>query len=295
MKSQKFYLVDVFAEKKFGGNQLAVIKVSGELTTEEMQIIAFEFNFSETTFIVSEDNNNYLYDVRIFTPREEIPFAGHPTLGTVFIIQQEILKKKVDKISLKLKAGIIPVELKYVNNKIDKLWMKQLEPKFGEIYSKDIISNILNISKNEIDDNFPVQVVSTGLPGIIVPLKTLDSVKRSKINKELYFDFVKDIDAKAIFIFTPETYSKENDINVRMFADFYGIPEDPATGSVNGCLAGYLVKHSYYGKDNIDIKVEQGYEINRQSLLYLKSDIEKGIINIYVGGKVIKNGEGILL
>ncbi len=295
MKSQKFYLVDVFAEKKFGGNQLAVIRVSGELTIEEMQNIAFEFNFSETTFIVSEDNNNYLYDVRIFTPREEIPFAGHPTLGTVFIIQQEILKKKVDKISLKLKAGIIPVELKYVNNKIDKLWMKQLEPKFGEIYSKDIISNILNISKNEIDDNFPVQVVSTGLPGIIVPLKTLDSVKRSKINKELYFDFVKDIDAKAIFIFTPETYSKENDINVRMFADFYGIPEDPATGSVNGCLAGYLVKHSYYGKDNIDIKVEQGYEINRQSLLYLKSDIEKGIINIYVGGKVIKNGEGILL
>jgi trans-2,3-dihydro-3-hydroxyanthranilate isomerase len=294
MENQKFYIVDVFAEKKYGGNQLAVIKVSDKLSTEEMQSIAFEFNFSETTFIISEDNNNHLYDVRIFTPREEIPFAGHPTLGTSFIIQHEILKKKVFEISLNLKAGKIPVELVYKNDELDILWMKQLEPTFGEVYSIDIISKILGINKNEIDDNFPIQAVSTGLPGIIVPLKTLDSVKKSRINKELYFDFIKDKEAKSIFIFAPETYSKENNINVRDFGDYYGIPEDPSTGSINGCLAGYLVKHSYFGKDNINIRVEQGYEINRPSLLYLKSYIDKGSINIFVGGRVIKIGEGFL-
>lgn len=295
MKNQKFYIIDVFAEKKYGGNKLAVIRADENLTTEEMQNTAFEFNFSETTFIISEDNNKYIYDVRIFTPLEEVPFAGHPTLGTASVIQQEILKKQVDKISLKLKAGIIPVELVYKNNKLDILWMKQLEPKFGEIYSKDIIADMLNINKNEINDNFPIQAVSTGLPGIIVPLKKLDSVKKIRTNKKLYFDFIKDKEAKSIFVFAPETYSKKNDINVRDFADYYGIPEDPATGSINGCLAGYLVKHSFYGKDNIDIKVEQGYEINRPSILYLKSYIDKGIINVHVGGKTIKIAEGILV
>lgn len=294
MSSQKFYLVDVFAEKKYGGNQLAVIQNTGKPTKDEMQKIAFEFNFSETTFIISEDNNKYEYEVRIFTPRVELPFAGHPTLGTAFIIQQEILKKEVEKIFLKLKAGEIPVEIGYKNNEIDKLWMKQNEPVFGEIYSPEIISKILNINKEEIDNNFPVQVVSTGLPGIIVPLKNLNAVKKCVIEKELYFDFIKDKEVKSIFVFAPETYSKKNDINARMFVDYYGIPEDPATGSINGCLAGYLVKHLYYKKDSIDLRVEQGYEINRPSLLYIRADSDKNKINIYVGGRVFKIGDGFL-
>jgi len=294
MNNLKFYLVDVFAEKKYGGNQLAVVKDAGKLTKEEMQAIAFEFNFSETTFIISEDNNNYEYDVKIFTPKQELPFAGHPTLGTAFVIQQEILKKKTEKIFLKLKAGKIPVEINYINDNPDILWMKQNEPEFGETFSSDIFSKILNIDKNEIHPDFPIQVVSTGLPGIIIPLKKLDSVKKCKVKKEFFFDFIKNKEAKAIFVFAPETYSKENDINARMFADYFGIPEDPATGSANGCLAGYLVKHSYYKKDNIDIRVEQGYEINRQSLLYIKAYLEKDRINIFVGGKVMKIGEGTL-
>ena len=224
----------------------------------------------------------------------ELPFAGHPTLGTAFIIQQEILKKEVEKMFLKLNTGVIPVEIGYKTNEIDRLWMKQNGPVFGEIYSPEIISKILNINKEEIDNNFPVQAVSTGLPGIIVPLKNLKTVKKCAIKKELYFDFIKDKEVKSIFVFAPETYSKENDINARMFVDYYGISEDPATGSINGCLAGYLVKHLYYKKNSIDLRVEQGYEINRPSLLYIRADLDKNKINIYVGGKVFKIGDGFL-
>jgi trans-2,3-dihydro-3-hydroxyanthranilate isomerase len=295
MNSLKFYLVDVFAEKKFGGNQLAVVTDAAKLTKEEMQKIAFEFNFSEITFIISENNNKYEYDVRIFTPKSEIPFAGHPTLGTSFVIQKEIIKKEVNKIFLKLKAGTIPVEIIYKENIANDFWMKQNIPCFGEIYSSDIISEILNINREDLDDNFPIQVVSTGLPGLIVPLKNLNAIKRCKINKKLYFDFIKNKEFKAIFVFTSETYMKGNDINARMFADFYGIPEDPATGSINGCLAGYLIKHLYFKKDNINLKVEQGYEIDRQSLLYIKAYLANNKINIHVGGKVIKIGEGNLI
>jgi trans-2,3-dihydro-3-hydroxyanthranilate isomerase len=98
-------------------------------------------------------------------------------------------------------------------------------------------------------------------------LKTLDAVKQARISRDKYFEFIKDIQAKEILIFCPETYYKENDLNVRFFADYYGVPEDPATGSANGCLAAYLVKHRYFGEDRLNIRVEQGYEIGRPSLL----------------------------
>lgn len=293
IKQRCFYLVDVFAENKHTGNQLAV--VSGEkLSDTEMQMIAREFNFSETTFILSGRIKNGGYDVRIFTPEQEVPFAGHPTLGTAYIIQKEIIKKPVKTILLNLKIGPIPIEIVYRKNTADRLTMKQMQPTFGRTFNKNQIASVLNIRTSEIDTRFPVEEVSTGLPFILVPLKTLASVKKARIEQDNYFELVKKADAKAILIFCPETYNEDNQLNVRMFADYYGIPEDPATGSGNGCLAGYLVKHNYFGTDNIDIRVEQGYEINRPSLLYLKADKTKEKIDIHIGGKVIEIARGIL-
>jgi len=130
---------------------------------------------------------------------------------------------------------------------------------------------------------------------MIVPLKTLDAAKRAKVAKEKYFKLIKDRQAKAILVFCPETYFQENDLNVRVFVDYFGVPEDPATGSGNGCLAGYLVKHHYFGKDQIDIRVEQGYEIGRPSLLYLKAEQNQGQINVSVGGKVVMVARGELI
>jgi trans-2,3-dihydro-3-hydroxyanthranilate isomerase len=294
-KGRIFYIVDVFAEKKYAGNQLAVVRDAAGLSDSEMQNITKEMNYSETTFSLSGDRINGGYDVRIFTPAQEVPFAGHPTLGTAYVIQQEIIKEPIEKIILNLKVGRIPVTFNYTGKEKNVLRMKQIEPTFGQIIEPEQISDVLGINTSDIDERFPVQEVSTGMFFIIVPLKTLDAVKRAKIDKNKYFKLIKDRQTKAILVFCPETYSQENDLNVRVFVDYYGIPEDPATGSGNGCLAGYLVKHRYFGKDQIDIRTEQGYEIARPSLLYLRAEKKEGRIDISVGGKVVMVAKGELV
>lgn len=292
MKKHTFYIVDVFAEQKYAGNQLAVFRDAKVLSDEEMQRFAKEMNYSETTFILSEKEREGGYDVRIFTPENELPFAGHPTLGTAFVIQQEIIKEPVEKVTLNLGVGQIPVTFKYSKDQVDIVWMKQINPIFGETFDSGTISQILSLKETDIDDRFPIQDVSTGVPIIVVPLKTLSAVKQARIHKDKYLRLIKDIQAKAILVFCPQTYNHENDLNVRFFADFYGVPEDPATGSANGCLAGYLVKHRYFGEDRIDIRVEQGYEIGRPSLLFLRAEAKGEEIDVFVGGKVVMVAKG---
>jgi trans-2,3-dihydro-3-hydroxyanthranilate isomerase len=257
-----------------------------------MQRIAKEMNYSETTFILSEEERNSGYDVRIFTPEKEVPFAGHPVLGTAYVIQHEIIKKPVEKVILNLKIGQIPVTLNYSGEDVDILWMKQINPTFGRIFNPDQISQVLSLDRREIDDRYPAQEVSTGIPFILTPLKSLDALRQAKVVKDKYFELIKDTQAKAMLIFCPETYTQENDLNVRVFADYYGIPEDPATGSANGCLAGYLVKYHYFGSDRINIRVEQGHEIGRPSLLFLRAEGRKRKIDVFVGGKVVMIGKG---
>lgn len=295
MEKLTFYIVDVFAEEKYAGNQLAVVRDAAALSDSQMQQLTKEMNYSETTFILSDEPREGGYDVRIFTPGMEVPFAGHPTLGTAYIIQQEIIKEPVEKVILNLKVGQIPVTFNYTGKEKDVLRMKQIEPTFGQIIEPEPISEMLGINKSDIDERFPVHEVSTGMYFIIVPLKTLGAVKRIKIAKDKYFKLIESRQAKAVLVFCPETYSKENDLNVRVFVDYFGIPEDPATGSGNGCLAGYLVKHSYFGKDQIDIRTEQGYEIARPSLLYLRAENKDGRIDISVGGKVAMVARGELV
>jgi trans-2,3-dihydro-3-hydroxyanthranilate isomerase len=278
----KFFILDVFAESRFQGNQLAVFTDLKNISELEMQQIAREINFSETTFVLSNTETEKGYPVRIFTPMQEVKFAGHPTLGTAWLIQKEIIKKAVDKVALDLKAGSIPVSFK--ENGL--LWMEQLQPQFGEIFKTDLLAEIMQINPSEIDKRFPIEEVSTGLPAIIVPLKKLETIKKIKINKEKYFELVSKIEPKLILAFCPETYKNENQLNVRVFVDYFGIPEDPATGSGNGCLAGYLVKNKYFNPESIDIRVEQGYEVGRPSRLYLKASKSSEKYSIKVGGKV---------
>ncbi len=292
MAKHSFCIVDVFAERKYAGNQLAVFRDTKKLSDVEMQQMAKEMHFSETTFILSEEERDGGYDVRIFTPEYEIPFAGHPTLGTAFVIQQEIIKEPVKQVVLNLKVGQIPVSFKYSGKEVDIMWMKQIAPTFGRIFGLRTISEILCLDRKEIDEKSPVQEVSTGTPFIMVPLRSLDAVKQARIDRDKYFDLIKDTEATAILVFCSETYAKENQLNVRVFADYYGVPEDPATGSANGCLAGYLVKYRYFGKDRIDIRVEQGYEIGRPSLLFLRAEDKKDRIDVFVGGKAIMIAKG---
>jgi trans-2,3-dihydro-3-hydroxyanthranilate isomerase len=288
MSKITFYTLDVFAEEKYAGNQLAVFRNAGELSSDAMQKIAREVNYSETTFILSDEQNNGGFDVRIFTPKEEVPFAGHPTLGTAHIIHSKIIQGKSKDIILNLIVGQIPVTF----SEDGYCWMKQIQPVFGHQHDAERLADVIGLDFSEIDQRFPIQEVSTGLPFFIVPLNNIAALKKAKIDIGKYFDLIKDTQAKGILVFCPETHEPQNDISVRVFVDYYGVPEDPATGSGNGCLAGYLVKYRYFAKDAINIRVEQGYEIGRPSLLLLKAEQSGENINISVGGKCIIVAQG---
>ncbi len=152
-----FSIVDVFAEDKYAGNELAVIRQAESLSGTDMQKIAREMNFSETTFILKEEATRGGFDVRIFTPQSEVPFAGHPTLGTAFIIQQEILRRPVGEVVLNLKVGPIPVTFSYRGEAPDVLWMKQVPPRFGETITPERAAQVLGLEPTDIDARFPVQ------------------------------------------------------------------------------------------------------------------------------------------
>lgn len=287
MNRLTFYIVDVFAERKYSGNQLAVFREAASLSTDEMQAIAREMHFSETTFVLSDRPRDGGYDVRIFTPEAELPFAGHPTLGTAFVTQQEVIGRPVEQVILNLQVGPIPVTFRG-----DILWMKQVEPQFGQTLEASQLAPVLNLDEADFDPRFPIEEVSTGLPHIIVPLKTMDGLKRARVDSERYFSLIENTWAKPIMVFCPGGYNEEQDLGVRMFAECFGIVEDPATGSGSGCLAGYLVKNRYFGVNSIDVRTGQGYEVNRPSTLYLKAAAKGDGIEVHVGGKVAKIAVG---
>jgi trans-2,3-dihydro-3-hydroxyanthranilate isomerase len=292
MTNIPFLILDVFATGKYTGNQLAVCLAAGDLTDVQMQQIAREINFSETTFVTSQEPVHGGYNTRIFTPTTELPFAGHPTLGTAFAIQQEIIKDTVERVNLNYQVGQIPVDLNYVGEDLDILWMHQQQPKFYDAVAVEMLAAVIGVSPIDIDARYPIEPISTGLPFIVVPLKTLAAVSQAKLNLNLYANSVANLPAQAILIFCPETIDSSRQLHVRVFTECFGIPEDPATGSANGCLAAYLAKYQYFGSPCIDITVEQGIEMGRASLLYLRANHTATYCPVSIGGKVINIAKG---
>lgn len=286
-----YHIVDVFAEQRFSGNQLAVFLDTGDLPEDVMQQIASEMHFSETTFLGSREQHNGGYDVRIFTPAEELPFAGHPTLGTAAVIREFVQETPAELVKLNLKVGQIPVRY----DQAKQIYrMHQKSPEFGQIIDAERVAQVIDLSPEDIDKDFPVQIVSTGIPFIIAPLTSLGAVKKARLNFGAYPDALRGLETGAILLFAPETEKAENDLHVRVFAEYYGVTEDPATGSANGCLAGYLAKHQYFGSEAIGIAVEQGFEIGRPSRLFLRTSMESDQIQVHVGGNVIPVARGTL-
>lgn len=294
MTRTRFHIVDVFAERQFAGNQLAVLEGADELSDRRMQRIAREFNFSETTFIESNDNEDSAYKVRIFTPEEEIPFAGHPTLGTAFVIRNSIADGSPPEVTLDLPIGNVPVRWKTHDNETS-MWMTQPQPDFRESFQHAVVATMLGLEVTALDRDWPVQAVSTGLPTVIVPLKSESSLAEISIDREAYDEFVAGQGAKNILAFCPDPERPNNDLAVRVFAPFYGVPEDPATGSSNGCLAAYLAEHEYYGRGLVDVRVEQGVEMGRPSQLYLRADAGETDFTVEVGGQVRPVAEGDII
>lgn len=280
-----FSIVDVFAEQKYQGNQLAVFHNAHGLTDEQMLRIAREIGFQESTFILSDNAVEGAYDVKIFTPEYEVPFAGHPTLGTAFIL----MKESDTEVKLNLKVGQIPV-----NVENETLWLEISNPTFGETFTTDV-APLLGIKPEDIDETLPIQLVSTGLPYLIIPVKSLRAVQEIHLEAiavkdwltehKLYKTNSADSLTVAFFAFTDETHAHVNHLHARMFClENDKIVEDAATGSANSCLLAYLLKHEM---PVIHKLVEQGYEMKRPSLISIRGELsEGGSYKLKVGGKV---------
>jgi len=291
-----FHLVDVFADAPYTGNQLAVFHDTASLSTEEMQTLTREMNYSESTFITSTTPADDRYEVRIFDPVEELAFAGHPTLGTAFVVREFVRDDSPDELTLRLGVGDIPVMVEHDADG-DRYWMQQVPPTFEASDALDhaLAARMLGLGPEDIDARYPVELVSTGLPTLIVPLRSLDAVRRAATQPEPYSrELIEPFGNVNLLVFAPESDS-DADLTVRVFADAAGVPEDPATGSSNGCLAAYLVAHRYVDSPTVDVTVDQGHEIGRPSRLHLRASDEGSTIGVSVGGRVQPVAEGRLL
>jgi trans-2,3-dihydro-3-hydroxyanthranilate isomerase len=285
----EFIICDVFARRRFEGNQLAVFPDAAGLGDTAMQALAREIHFSETTFIRSDRPNERGFPVRIFTPAREVPFAGHPTVGTAWVIWDRFLGRRADEVRLDLKVGVVPVR---VEEGGERLMMTQVPPEFGAMVEPTEAARVLGIDASEIDARWPVQEVSTGLPFLIVPVKRLAAVQSIRVNLGEYYRVLAPLRAKAVLAFCPEAVDPQCRLHVRVFCDYYDVPEDPATGSANGCLCAWLSRHGYLGTPQFTISTEQGVEMQRPSLLHLEAAGTGGRITVRVGGRVVVAGRG---
>ncbi|MEM8895174.1 MAG: PhzF family phenazine biosynthesis protein [Bacteroidota bacterium] len=297
MKRANYFLVDVFTEIKHGGNQLAVFPDALGIPEDQMQSIANEFNLSETTFVLPPEDKENDFKVRIFTPMQELPMAGHPTIGTAFIMARRVpFDESADEFEMRLeeKVGLIPVNLKISKGIPTLVTMTQPNPTFSpEVGSRELWAELLGLSENDISDQSPSQTVSCGVPYLIIPVKTLDAVSRIDFRLDVWKRIRQDMNPGFVYAYTLETVDN-HDVHGRMFAPETGVLEDAATGSANGPLGAYLVKHGLIANGQMTSMVsEQGYEMGRKSLLYL--GIEKrgnDITRVDVGGHCVIVGKG---
>lgn len=293
MDGMRVFTVDVFAQKKYTGNQLAVFVLESRIPDETMLALTRETNYSEATFLSPKPSNG-MYDVRIFDPMREIPFAGHPVLGTAAVIREQLVADRPTELTLTTGVGQIPVWVEPSDRSTEDYWMQQVEPTFGPTLDTDLLARVLGLDRDDVSAEYPVQVVSTGLETVIVPLLSLDAVRQAALQPEPYYDeLIADLGDVNLLVFAPETY-ESNDLNVRVFAESAGVPEDPATGSSNGCLAAYLVEQECFRTTDIDLTVEQGYEIDRPSLLKLRATRRDDGMDVRVGGQVFQVMQGRL-
>ena len=301
MRKLRYHLVDVFTNRAFGGNQLAVVTNGRGISSEVMQSIAHELNLSETTFVLPPKDSANDYHVRIFTPSAELPMAGHPTVGTSFILAREhMIEPSGDEAVIKLEEGVgtIPVTIKFKDNQPDFIEMRQPLPKFGPRFEdKSVIAEMLSIPPDAIEENLPLEVVSCGVPFLYVPVKDLESVRSIRFRLDVWDRVLKDFASAQVFVFTTETENEDSSVHSRMFAPGLGVQEDPATGGASGPLGCYLVRHKVFpaAKAVSEFTSEQGFEIKRPS--FIKIAIEQDndeITGVRVGGQCQFMGEGYL-
>src|SRR5947209_11959 len=289
----KMVQVDVFSSEVLRGNPLAVFLEGRGLSDQEMQALAREMNLSETTFILPRDpatENASGIRVRIFTVQEELPFAGHPTLGTAFVLRGST---GASEIVLDLNVGKVPVRFEDRDGKPSFGEMTQVDPTFGSIHDTDGVSRACGLSADAIDSSVPIQTVSTGLPYVIVPLRSLEAVHSLSLDPKRIAEYMDKTDGRFFYFVSRETVDPAARLHARML--FYN-GEDPATGSAGGCAAAWMVAHGVAQPEE-RVPIEQGIEMNRPSRIFVRAGKKDNrVINVRVGGHAteIMRGEVFL-
>ncbi|MEQ8471243.1 MAG: PhzF family phenazine biosynthesis protein [Marinoscillum sp.] len=293
MNQAPYYLLDVFTEVKYGGNQLAIFPNADQIDENLFQKIARELNLSETVFLFPPDESGN-YSMRIFTPGKELPTAGHPTVGTAHYLAGILDHQPTGtmKISLQQKVGLINVYVEMKDNQPGIITMHQPLPVFGPMHNdkREELSIILGLSIDDIADA-PIQEVSCGNNTLLVPVKSTDSLKNIRLKADIWANFKAKVGNALMYPYTLEGVQGGN-VQGRMFAPELGITEDPATGSANGPLAAYLTKHKLIKMPAVSL---QGYEMGRPSQIHLdtETDSDGNITAVKVSGKSVFTGEGV--
>ena len=281
-----FLQLDVFSSRPFEGNSLAVFPDGRGLSDLDMQALAREMNLSETTFVLPRDpaiERERGVRVRIFTVQEELPFAGHPTLGTAFALRGSTGAAEV---VLDLNAGRVPVRFEDSPGQPVFGEMTQVDPKFGLIHDRETVIRATSLRDGDIDPSLPIQTVSTGLPFTIVPLRGLDVIRRLQVDLVRAGEYLKQTGGGQFFYFVArETVDRAARLHARML--FYG-GEDPATGSAAGCATAWMVAHGVAQPDE-RVLIEQGIEMLRPSRIFVRaSRVDNRVVNVRVGGNVVE-------
>ncbi len=297
VRAYDFVQLDVFTQTPLAGNPLAIFTDARGLNDGEMQALAREMNLSETTFILPRDPATEAREgkkVRIFTVEQELPFAGHPTLGTALhLYASEANSKKSAQVTLDLKAGKIPVRFTANSenagrNRVDGQVfgeMRQREPEFGTTFSREVVARVVGIAVDEISSEWPIQPVSTGLTFTIVPFRSQQTLSNLKFTYAQAAEFLKNTGANFFYFLCPERREGRLEAQARMF--FYG-GEDPATGSAAGCAASWMVQHKVANSDE-QVLIRQGIECRRPSEMYVRATRGGArVTDVRVGGYAVE-------
>jgi trans-2,3-dihydro-3-hydroxyanthranilate isomerase len=304
----EFHTLDVFTTRKFGGNPLAVVLGADHLSTEQMQIITREFNLSETTFVMKPEDPSHTAKVRIFFPGGEMPFAGHPTLGTAALLAE--LKNKPGcsfetNITLELKAGLTPVRISRIADRVNGIFTAPVVPFHAKVKMPTIeeTARALNLSPDDIGfDGHALASVEGGPRFFYVPVKTRAALEKSKVLEPHWSNLLQAVNLPervttidAAYVYTRGGDGKGTAFRARMYSPTGGIPEDPATGSATALLAAQLVSAERLSDGTHRWQLEQGYEMGRPSDLKLEADVSNSKLTaVRVGGSAVRMMSGTL-
>ncbi|HEX9069000.1 MAG TPA: PhzF family phenazine biosynthesis protein [Ktedonobacterales bacterium] len=302
MRSLSYLLLDVFSSAPFGGNQLAVFLDAQGLADAEMQAIAREMNLSECTFVMPPTDSFAHHRVRIFTPRVELPLAGHPTVGTAFALAHAgIIPPTLTTVQLQLGVGTLPVDIERVGGNVSFVWMHQPAPRF-QLWAGDSdgLMREMGLTPDDLDPALPLEVGSAGVPYLIVPLRDLDALGRARSSMGL-MRYAPGIDPHGVYLLTLDTPEapaglRRPTMRGRMFAPGIGIMEDPATGGISGALGVYVMRHTRDASGGSESFVlHQGVEMGRPSQIDIAITREMGEVkDVRIGGHAVVMGRGEL-